>query len=366
MSFVGSFLGKFVGVYLGPVGGGGAVAYVLSAEPGSFIFTGQAVGLLRSRALAAEAGAFLLTGQDVQYLRDYCLAADRALFTVTDQTVDLLYGRCLEVEAGSFNFTGQDVPLNYGRAIQADAGSFSLTGLQVSLIYDRCLETTAGAFGLNGQDVGLQVGRVLSAGHGEFYLTNYGAELLYGRCLTADRGVFNLTGNPTDLIYIFLNRYVLKAEPGNTVTFGQPVNLVYDFDYDGRPVAEDMSFQSTLRLRELPNPEFDLDVSPKRTLDATWTSFESVPLQRGAPVVLDTVSGLRQAYWRIWLWNTDGRTETWQVDAWIDGSEVSIHATSDVPSDHVPEVNASGALSFRSDGPGWYAKIRRESAVVGP
>ena len=137
-------------------GTSGAV-YTLTAGAGSFVITGQDVGLKITRRLFAEAGSFTITGQDVSLKINRRLVAEAGSFIITGQDASLKISRRLVAEAGSFILTGQDASFRIIRRLQADAGSFTITGQDAALKISRRLVAGAGSFIITGKDATLRI-----------------------------------------------------------------------------------------------------------------------------------------------------------------------------------------------------------------
>ena len=93
--------------------------YSLTADAGSFTFTGAAASLKYGRRIAADTGPFVLTGGDAGLRVTRTLAFGAGSFALTGSDASLKYGRLpLTASAGSFIFTGSDVSLRYsGEAV---------------------------------------------------------------------------------------------------------------------------------------------------------------------------------------------------------------------------------------------------------
>lgn len=87
-------------------------AYVLSAEAGSFVWTGADVSLRVDRKLTAEAGSFTWIGA----------------------AATLSKGVTLTASGGSFTWSGGDASLRFDRKLTADAGAFSIAGADANFL----------------------------------------------------------------------------------------------------------------------------------------------------------------------------------------------------------------------------------------
>lgn len=103
----------------------------LTADPGSYTFTGTDATLNYSRKLAAAAGSYSLTGIDA---------------TLKHANLHLGAG------AGSYTVTGTNASLLHGRTLVAGAGSYTLTGTNASLVLDIPFSAVKLLVGFEGTD----------------------------------------------------------------------------------------------------------------------------------------------------------------------------------------------------------------------
>lgn len=184
--------------------GTGGPTYTLALGQGSFVLSGQAVGLAAARKLSLGQGSHTLNGQGVGLLAGRTLALAQGSFSVSGQAVGLKAGRKVALAQGSFALGGQTLGILANRVLSAQQGSYSLTGQDVGLVYSAAAATytlvlSAGAFALTGQAVGLMVSRKLAAAQGAFTLTGQSANLLAGRHLAAEQGGYVLSGQNAGL-----------------------------------------------------------------------------------------------------------------------------------------------------------------------
>lgn len=111
--------GKRYGSFAGKTSGAGGPTYTLTADHGTFSFTGSSA--LRGFAISAEPGVFSFTGQDATLTPGdsaptYTLAADHGTFSFTGQTAGSARTYRLNADAGVFRFYGQAATLNYSGA----------------------------------------------------------------------------------------------------------------------------------------------------------------------------------------------------------------------------------------------------------
>ena len=207
-------------------------SYSLTCSAGSYLLTGQSVGLLASRSLAVAQGSYTLTGQDVALLRLYTLTAAQGSYSLSGQAVALTVSRLLAAGQGSYALTGQAVGMFASRVLAAGQGSYALTGQAVGLVYtplgSYSLISDAGSYSLTGQAVGLPASRVLAAEAGSYGLSGQDVGLVYtpagaSYTLTAEAGSYAITGQDIS----FARTYVLAASAGSYTLTGRDVTLSY-------------------------------------------------------------------------------------------------------------------------------------------
>ena len=207
-------------------------SYSLTCSAGSYLLTGQSVGLLASRSLAVAQGSYTLTGQDVALLRLYTLTAAQGSYSLSGQAVALTVSRLLAAGQGSYALTGQAVGMFASRVLAAGQGSYALTGQAVGLVYtplgSYSLISDAGSYSLTGKAVGLPASRVLAAEAGSYGLSGQDVGLVYtpagaSYTLTAEAGSYAITGQDIS----FARTYVLAASAGSYTLTGRDVTLSY-------------------------------------------------------------------------------------------------------------------------------------------
>ena len=112
----------------------------------------------------------------------YTLTADAGSFTYTGQTATLRVARKLVAGAGAFSFTGQTATLRVARKIGAAAGAYTMSGADAGLIYSGSgarLTAEAGSYGLTGAAATLRVARRLAADSGSYVFSGGAATLTY-------------------------------------------------------------------------------------------------------------------------------------------------------------------------------------------
>jgi hypothetical protein len=167
--------------------GGGGPTYTLTADSGTFSYTGGDASFVFTRKLAADSGTFAYTGG----------------------AAGLAFNRVLSAESGTFAYTGGDATLTYTPVggitytLAAESGTFSYTGGDASLAFNRKIIADSGSFAYTGGDATFARGRTLAADGGTFAYLGGDATFTWKRAytLTAESGTFTLSGGDADLTY---------------------------------------------------------------------------------------------------------------------------------------------------------------------
>lgn len=135
-------------------------AYTLTADSGSYTYTGTTTGLNKGSKVQADSGSYALTGTATGLKRGVKLPANSGSYSLTGQTVGLLKGYKLPADSGSYTLTGQDVTLTYNPAsstytLTCDSGSYTLTGVSQAFLRTYVLDMESGAYTLTGSNVTL-------------------------------------------------------------------------------------------------------------------------------------------------------------------------------------------------------------------
>jgi hypothetical protein len=123
----------------------------LTADAGSYTWTGQVANLEYHSVVSAEAGSYAWTGQDATLTPAFALDAEAGSYAWTGQTANLEHHAVISAEAGSYAWTGQDATLLYSIIISAEAGSYAWTGQDASLLHTSNISAEAGSYAWTGQ-----------------------------------------------------------------------------------------------------------------------------------------------------------------------------------------------------------------------
>jgi hypothetical protein len=108
-------------------------------------------------SITAESGTYLYSGTDAQLLTARILKADSGAYSYTGSTVNLLKGFVLTANSGSYSYLGQDATLTYTPAgafiLTADSGNYTYTGANINFNRDRVIIAVSGTYNYNGTDI---------------------------------------------------------------------------------------------------------------------------------------------------------------------------------------------------------------------
>ena len=139
IGFTGSATSKSQGTSGGVfnlVAGGGGIS--VTAESGTYLYTGTDAQLLTTRILKADAGAYLYTGSTVNLLKGFVLTANSGSYSYLGQDATLTYTPAgafiLTADSGSYTYTGSNINFNRDRVIIASSGTYNYSGTDIQII----------------------------------------------------------------------------------------------------------------------------------------------------------------------------------------------------------------------------------------
>jgi hypothetical protein len=121
-----------------------AGAYTLTADGGTYTYSGNNANLLYSRILSADGGTYTYNGNDANLVYTpagaFTLAADGATYTYSGNNANLLYNRLLAADGGTYSYSGNNANLTYvpfagAYTIIAEGGVYTYSGNDANLIY---------------------------------------------------------------------------------------------------------------------------------------------------------------------------------------------------------------------------------------
>lgn len=116
-------------------------AFTLSADGGTFTYTGAAAILLANRTLSSNGGSFSYSGASATLRINRLLQADGASFSYSGASANLLLNRLLSADGGLFSYSGAAATLTYtpitGYVLSADGATFNYFGADAALNYSQ-------------------------------------------------------------------------------------------------------------------------------------------------------------------------------------------------------------------------------------
>ena len=107
--------------------------------------------------LTANSGTYSYTGTNVDLLTGKLLQADSGTYSYTGTTISLLKGFLLSANTGSYSYSGTDVTLTFTPAssfvLTADTGDYTYTGSSINFNRNRVIIATSGTYTCSGTDV---------------------------------------------------------------------------------------------------------------------------------------------------------------------------------------------------------------------
>jgi hypothetical protein len=187
-------------------------AYVLTADKGTYSFTGNAATLARTVVLASSSGNFIESGNAASLSRGFGLTSLAGSFNEDGNNAALLAGRIVTGSTGVFSFTGNAATFTKttaSKTLLADIGAFTSTGNDAGFNLSRKLTSSTGTYSETGNAAGLQATRKTTAASGAFTLTGNAAAFGLARKVNASPGNFALVGNNAT----FGNTYTIQCSP---------------------------------------------------------------------------------------------------------------------------------------------------------
>lgn len=147
------------------------------------------------------------------------LTAEFGSFAWSGPDADLVRSLLVDGGHGSFALTGPDADLRVGTLLPVDAGMFALTGPAAQFGLARHIDAAHAAFALTGPQTGLQRQLLVDGGHGAFVLAGQDADLLTANPPSRSfRGFTLSTANASS--YTFTSHDIGTAATGRRVLVG--------------------------------------------------------------------------------------------------------------------------------------------------
>lgn len=171
----------------------------LIAGVGTFVYSGITAGTLAALKMAADAGSYTLSGIDAALRKGQILIADVGTYTYTGVANILQALVSMPANAGAYVYTGVAANLLGGFKVVADVGTYTYTGVAAVLTKGQIMAANTGAYVLTGISAAQQI--VMRNLTGTYTYTGVAATLLFGKRLIAEAGAYVLTGFNAVLVY---------------------------------------------------------------------------------------------------------------------------------------------------------------------
>ena len=201
--------------------------YPLTANSGSYTYTGSSITVNRNRALTASSGSYTYTGSSADItkgsaLNHRALTADPGSYTITGSSAVLFKGRPLTASAGSYVLTGNSVTISRNRVLTTTTGSYTYTGSSATILKNRSLTTQVGSYSITGSSATISRNRVLVASSGSYTYTGSSATITYTQAvinysITALAGSYSISGSSATI----LKSKHIDASSGSYILTGQ-------------------------------------------------------------------------------------------------------------------------------------------------
>lgn len=213
-----------------------------------YTLTGTDVTFARGKVMTADPGSYTYTGTVTGLAKTaYSMVADPGSYGVTGTAANLLHGWVMPVVPGSYAYTGTAVTFIPGRAVIATPGSYGLTGTAANLLRGPAVAAAPGTYSLTGTDVTLSKGTsgytMVAEGYGPNMIPNGDASAgttgwtnQYGTgtppgTTTVDAGRFKVTNDQAAGL-----NYAYPANPYGTL--GSKYRFQVDFETNRQPTSQ--------------------------------------------------------------------------------------------------------------------------------
>jgi hypothetical protein len=165
--------------YYVPDAAGGA--FTLTADSGSYTYTGTANDLRLDALLGADSGSYSYSGTDVDLITGYSLQADAGsyIYTGTDAALTLASAGnfTLSADTGAYTYSGTDIALEASFKLDASSGAYTYSGTDATLSFGYAVSADSGTYTYTGTDIGFSLTIKLSADSGAYTYTGPNAIL---------------------------------------------------------------------------------------------------------------------------------------------------------------------------------------------
>ena len=246
----------------------GGIEYTITADQGSFAFSGLDAKTVAEAQLSAEQGSFGFTGLDAKTVTEHQIAAEQGTFGFAGLDAGLASGQSLIAETGIYGFVGEDAELVAESQIAAETGAVGFAGLpaEFRLTDSNTLPAGAGGYAFDGQAV----------------------NFIYGSHLVADTGSFGFKGLPAQLPSDDKNYAGLPTQRKPKVKrrrYILPDNRVFE---DAERALFELR-RLLLSERQEQRESDGSEVQPVVMLEPTGAALEDLPSDYPSPTMMNQV-----------------------------------------------------------------------------
>ena len=200
--------------------------FIVSAESGSYTWAGQDSNILVDQVIAAAAGSYAWAGQNAEILRSLLLASESGSFTWAGQDANILKAIPISAEPGSYAWAGQAAELIRDLTISAESGVYTWAGGDASLVRSLLMAAEAASYGWAGQDANITLSALIDAESGAYTWSGQDAALLLDHIIQAESGAYAWAGQ--DVAINIAGITTIIAEAGVYGWSGQDTEILLD------------------------------------------------------------------------------------------------------------------------------------------
>jgi hypothetical protein len=198
----------------------------ITANSGSYAYSGTAAGLNYGFVLTADSGSYTYTGTNAAVEAAFNLAANSGSYTYSGTAADLNLGRTLSGDSGSYTYSGTAVALTFASAgsftLTADSGSYTYSGTAASVAAGVVMAASSGSYTYSGTSATLTRNYPLAANSGSYTYTGTANAFVKDSAIAANSGTYGYTGTAAILRYsaVVSVNYTIGLESPMIATLG--------------------------------------------------------------------------------------------------------------------------------------------------
>lgn len=202
-------------------------AFTLSADSGTYTYTGTNAGIEAGLKLSANSGSYTYSGTAADLNYGFVLTADSGSYTYSGTTAALNAGFVVSSDSGSYSYSGTTADLSRDVPIAADSGTYTYSGTEVALTFAGAgnffLTALSGSYSYTGTNANLAAGLIMAADSGSYSYSGTAAGLNRGYTLVGSSGAYTYSGTSITISKTF----VLTSDSGSYSYSG--TNVVFRF-----------------------------------------------------------------------------------------------------------------------------------------